>query len=464
MLVSERRKIEREARRWIAAMAMTGLAALFLAVPVLSASSAVGIAPGQAALVPTNVTISPTPTPTLTLSHKPKPTPVPEPTPTPRPTPTPVPTPVPTPRPTPTPASTPAPTPKPTPTPVATSIPSPKPTFEPTPTPTPTPTPARTPSASPTTEPTPTPEASDSRATASPAPTDPPITAAAGGTTDGQGPGGPPEAIVRDPGPVGRSDDRDYVASALAILGLHGPSFPGFSLGPTLLTTTGAVAAAMAFGLFGRRRRDGKAPDSDGVLAAAAATGVAIGSPDLRSMPQSRPLTADDRHALALAASAAADTETEDTEALMPRWRRPSLLQARKADPIRDTTPVARLSFDHGLVGPLDGRERRVIRYRVVRLLDGPDELRALEIGYLDQGDEVQLIEKYGAYWLVLCPDGRQGWLHKMTLGGIVDGRSEPDIPTATMPIVAETWTMGESDDIDTDVLDAYLASRRRGA
>ena len=442
MLVAERRRIAREARRWIAAMAMTGLVAMFLAVPVLSASAAVGIAPGQATPVPANVTISPTPTPTL--SHKPKPTPVPEPTATPRPTPVP----------------TPAPTPKPTS--VATPTPFPKPTLAPTPTPTPTS--ARTPSATPTAEPAPTPLAFDLRATASPAPTDSSITAVVGGTTDGQGPGGPPETIARDPDPVRRSDDRGYVASVLAILGFHGPSFPGFSLAPTLLTTTGAVAAAMAFGLFGRRRRDGEAPDSDGVLAAAAATGVAIGSPDLRSMPQSRPLTADDRHALALAASAAADTETEDTEAQMPRWRRPSLLQARKADPIRDTAPVARLSFDHGLVGPLDGRERRVIRYRVVRLLDGPDELRALEIGYLDQGDEVQLIEKYGAYWLVLCPDGRQGWLHKMTLGGMIDGRSEPDIPTATMPIVAETWTLGESDDVDTDVLDAYLASRRRGA
>jgi hypothetical protein len=31
------------------------------------------------------------------------------------------------------------------------------------------------------------------------------------------------------------------------------------------------------------------------------------------------------------------------------------------------------------------------------------------------------------------------------------------------MPIAADSWTMGESD-IDADVLDAYLASRRRGA
>jgi hypothetical protein len=144
----------------------------------------------------------------------------------------------------------------------------------------------------------------------------------------------------------------------------------------------------------------------------------------------------------------------------MPRWRRPSLLQARKADPIRDDTPAPRLTFDQGLVGKLDGRERRIIRYRLVRLLDSPDELRGGEIGYLDQGDEVQLLEKYGAYWLVLCPDGRQGWVPKMTLGELIDdGPAEG--PVATMPTVAETWTMGEADD-DSDVFAAYLESRRR--
>ena len=127
-----------------------------------------------------------------------------------------------------------------------------------------------------------------------------------------------------------------------------------------------------------------------------------------------------------------------DMEMLMPRWRRPSLLLARKADPIRDNAPAPRLTFDAGLVGPLAGRERRVIRYRVVRLLDSPDELRGAEIGYLDQGDEVQLLEKYGAYWLVLSPDGQQGWLHKMTLGDASRPRSRRrTCPVATMPIAA---------------------------
>jgi len=163
-----------------------------------------------------------------------------------------------------------------------------------------------------------------------------------------------------------------------------------------------------------------------------------------------------------IAAASGAVLGMEDSEALLPRWRRPSLLQARKADPIRDNEPAPRLTFDHGLVGPLDGRERKVIRYRVVRLLDSPDELRGSEIGYLDQGDEVQLLEKYGAYWLVLSPDGQQGWLHKMTLGDVYEEDAPPsDGPVATMPIAAETWTMGESD-IDGDVFEAYLESRRR--
>jgi len=131
----------------------------------------------------------------------------------------------------------------------------------------------------------------------------------------------------------------------------------------------------------------------------------------------------------------------------MPRWRRPSLLEARKADPARSiATSTGRMSFANGAVDAVDGRERRVIRYRVVRLLDAPDELRSADIGQLDQGDEVQLLERSGAYWLVLCPDGRQGWLHKMTLGDVVT-----DAPQGQWPA-----------DVDDDVLTAFLAARAR--
>lgn len=249
-----------------------------------------------------------------------------------------------------------------------------------------------------------------------------PTESIAGGSQGGNATGGP---VTWGP-----------LASALATLGVAGPTFPALSVAPTLVTTTGTVAMAMAFGIFGKRRRDGEPPAPDEQLAAAAATGVVIAVP-------------------------AVEDEAAAAEALLPRWRRPSLLQARKADPIRDAAPAPRLTFDKGLVGPLDGHERRMIRYRVVRMLDAPDELRGTEIGYLDRGDEVQLIQKQGAYWLVLCPDGRQGWVHNMTLGETIEELVQPDRPVATMPLAAETWTMGESDD-DTDVLEAYLESRRR--
>jgi hypothetical protein len=197
----------------------------------------------------------------------------------------------------------------------------------------------------------------------------------------------------------------------------------------------------MAFGLFGKRRRDGDPPAPDDQLAAAASMGFGI-----RPLPSPVPTF----------------EEAEDPEAQLPRWRRPSLLLARKADPIRDATTATRLTFDDGLVGALDGAERRTIRYRIVRMLDTPDELRGIETGYLDRGDEVQLLEKYAAYWLVLCPDGRQGWVHNMTLGHVVDDDAPlDDRPAATTPVPPESWAIG-ADDTGTDVLDAYLESRRR--
>lgn len=274
-----------------------------------------------------------------------------------------------------------------------------------------------------------------------------------GGPSDAGAPGGPGAPVAPrgagSPGGANRAGgsggsgggDGGAFAALAAAVGTIGFSRPSLPLGlvMTMTTTTGLVGAAVAFSVFGKRRRDGEPPAPDEVLAEAAASGLAVAASALVARPGSGP---------------------SDAEAAMPRWRRPSLLEARKADPVRDAVVTQRLSFDHGLVGPLDGRERRLIRYTVVRLLDQPDELRGAEIGFLDSGDEVQLLEKRGVYWLILCPDGRQGWIHKMTLGDVVDDARPAGAPTATMPIDADTWTMGE--DVDGDVLAAYLESRRR--
>jgi len=187
----------------------------------------------------------------------------------------------------------------------------------------------------------------------------------------------------------------DSVGGSLTATGLTGtgriPTLPAV-VGPTVLVTTW-----MAFVLFNRRRRDGEPPASEDVLHAAAATGLGIAAV---LVPPIAPL---------------------DPEALMPRWRRPSLLEARKTDPIRAPAPERpKLTFAQGVVESSGGAERRPIRYAVIPLLDRPDEILATRIGELVEGDEVQVEGRSGAYCQVICPDGRQGWVHRTTLGEVI--------------------------------------------
>jgi len=256
----------------------------------------------------------------------------------------------------------------------------------------------------------------------------------AGAIAGGGSGGGPGDAG----GSTGSTDGRGVVtggtgwgalASALEALGIKRP--PVITMLPMLVGTASAMTMAFAFAIFGKKRRDEEPPAPDEVLRANAARGhgsvpgAEVANGVVRSTTIPGPI---------------------DVEAGMPRWRRPSLIQARKADPSRSVASSHRLSFDSDTIAPNDGRERRTIRYSVVRLLDAPDELRSAEIGQLDQGDEVQLIERSGTYWLVLCPDGRQGWLHKMTLGEIVS-----DGPPAAI-----------GREVDDDVLTAFLTARAR--
>jgi hypothetical protein len=181
------------------------------------------------------------------------------------------------------------------------------------------------------------------------------------------------------------------IGAQLAALGLQGPGhLPTL---PALFGSTLAVTTWMAFMLFRNRRRDDEPPRPDAFLQAAAATGLAV-EPGSGYVPM------------------------VDPESLMPRWRRPSLIEARKMDPIRAPAPERRaLSFAHGAVDDQPGSERRLVRYAVIPLLDRPDEILAARLGELAEGDEVQVQGRHGAYCEVLCPDGRRGWVHRTTLG-----------------------------------------------
>ena len=398
------------------------------------------------------------------------------PAPSPSPSPTPVPTPIPTPVPTPVPTPIPTPVPTPIPTPVPTPIPTPKPVPSTTAVPTPTHTPVTSQGPSSAASKTPTPVASSasgsgsgsssgsggfsgsgsgsgsgsSHATAATAGTD----GVVGGTGGAPGAGG-----MTSPAPTVRGAETNSASSVLAqyeltkgAVGDGIPSGLAFDLlgsrsvsteqllremTPTIATATAVTMTWAAFTLFGKRRRDDDESD-DGLLAAAAATAYETdAAPGLRAVDES----------------------------LMPRWRRPSLQQVRRTDPLRAVpTAAPSLSFESAGVRPLENFERRHIGYRLVRLLDSPDELRSAEIGILDQGDEVQLLQRQGAYWLVLCPDGSEGWVHRMTLtdrASEVTSQPEPDPRPQYVDAGVPSDPAGHAEEPNAEgLLEAYMRAR----
>jgi hypothetical protein len=100
-------------------------------------------------------------------------------------------------------------------------------------------------------------------------------------------------------------------------------------------------------------------------------------------------------------------------EALMPRWRRPSLRTARYASPVAAPEPAPALTF---AVGASTGLDRRRVRYDLVALTDIPDEIRGAQVGQLQVNDEVEITGRQGAWVKVRTPLGAEGWIHRTTL------------------------------------------------
>ncbi len=193
---------------------------------------------------------------------------------------------------------------------------------------------------------------------------------------------------------------------------------------------------------FGRHRRDETAVAP---AAALVASGTGMTSATRVGMPAPALLVADAEsvatavRAAALGTPGVAGQGPGDSD--VPRWRRQSLIEARKADPTRSASVAVGARFA-GLAGEaVSGLERRQIRYRLVSLLDRPDDVLGAVIGSLDEGDEVVPFERRGAYWRVLCPDGSEGWLHRMVLGPAIAGASPDgsgaDAPPAPGPMAA---------------------------
>jgi hypothetical protein len=201
-------------------------------------------------------------------------------------------------------------------------------------------------------------------------------------------------------------------------------------LGITTAVAIGIVLAGVA-GLVGvaRRPRDGSAHEQIAAIMALPASGAAPVSPT---------------RATAVEAMAPLSTKDTDAEKFVPRWRRPSLLEARRSDPTLKA-PSYRLPMRFG-GSEAGGLDVRLVRYAVVPILDRPDEILGLRVVDLEAGDEVKVMGASGAFLEVQCPNGDRGWVHRTTLAQ----RAPATLPEATL---------STSEDGD-DPLTSLLAAR----
>lgn len=125
--------------------------------------------------------------------------------------------------------------------------------------------------------------------------------------------------------------------------------------------------------------------------------------------------TLDPTGSAAVEAMAPAATREVDPEANMPRWRRPSLLEARRSDPTRQA-PAYRLPMRF-TADQIAAEDVRIVRYAVVPILDRPDEVLGRRVADLETGDEVQVLGASGGFLEVHSPNGDRGWLHRTTVG-----------------------------------------------
>jgi hypothetical protein len=173
-----------------------------------------------------------------------------------------------------------------------------------------------------------------------------------------------------------------------------------------LATITALALGIVAAGVVGiagvKRRQPGKLSAADEIAAM-----MAPKPEPQRVAPRSDEATAVD-------AMAPPGAHESDPEANMPRWRRPSLLEARRSDPTRQM-PSQRvpMRFTDDQIYQLDVR---IVRYAVVPLLDRPDEVLGVRLADLDSGDEVQVLSVLGSFVEVHCPTGERGFVHRTTL------------------------------------------------
>jgi Bacterial SH3 domain len=80
------------------------------------------------------------------------------------------------------------------------------------------------------------------------------------------------------------------------------------------------------------------------------------------------------------------------------------------------TTPTTTVGARAFTTAPANGVERVIVGYRRVRISSKPDAVRSLELGRLERGDEVEILESYEGFLRIRTPDGITGWVQRHTV------------------------------------------------
>jgi hypothetical protein len=96
----------------------------------------------------------------------------------------------------------------------------------------------------------------------------------------------------------------------------------------------------------------------------------------------------------------------------LPGGPKEALASTSQLGPTRPSDHVPRL-FEKP---PAKDVERLAIRSRRVRLNAAPDDLRSAELGRLDLGDEIELLDSFEGFVQVRTPEGTTGWIRRTAL------------------------------------------------
>ena len=82
---------------------------------------------------------------------------------------------------------------------------------------------------------------------------------------------------------------------------------------------------------------------------------------------------------------------------------------------VASSPAIAVRTFD---ASPAKGVERATVGYHKVRISSKPDAVRSVELGRLDRGDEVEILDSYEGFLQVRTPDDIVGWIMRHTIVG----------------------------------------------